>query len=284
MRQLLITSNGENLRRLLPWAAGLAVALWLFPGVAHIASAQEAAEHPFIEAKELKTETCLMCHTDKKKGKFVHSVMAMGCEACHQAASKDNKTTITLMAPATDLCHQVAKEDVMHAPYEKHQCVVCHDPHSSNFVAHTREATNALCLQCHLTRPIKGATVSLAGGIEVPSEEVKQAPKLMLDALHQNGHPWIGHPVGGRPDPLHPGEKMSCLSCHQPHSSTQENLIIAEKKGPSVCDKCHEAVEAEKAKEKEEMFKKLHPNLQKPQPQKQQPSVPPNWKPSGEKK
>lgn len=249
--------------------------------------AQQAPEHPFIEAKELKPETCLMCHTDKKKGKYVHTAMGMGCMACHQASSKDNKTTITLMAPAGDLClacHQVAKEAVMHAPYEKHQCVVCHNPHSSNFVAHTREATNKLCLQCHLSRPIKGKTLSLAGGIQVPAKEVEQAPKIVLDASRQSGHPWMGHPVGGRPDPVHPGEKMSCLSCHVPHSSTQDNLIIATKKGPSVCDKCHDAVEAQRAKEKKERFEKLHPQLRQQQPEKQQPTVPPTWRPPRGKK
>lgn len=287
MRRFSFTSGIRNGRDLVRWAARLGVALSLSLSASNFASAQQAVEHPFIEAKELKTETCLMCHTDKKKGKYVHSAMAMGCEACHQASSKDGKTTITLMAPATELClacHQVSKENVMHEPYQKHQCAVCHNPHSSNFIAHTREATNKLCLQCHLERPVKGETLSLAGGIQVPSAEVKQAPKLALDASHQNGHPWIGHPVGGRPDPLHPGEKMSCLSCHQPHASSQDNLMIATKKGPSVCDKCHEAAEAQKAKEKEERFKKLHPNMQRPQPQKQQPTVPPNWKPSGEKK
>lgn len=77
---------------------------------------------------------------------------------------------------------------------------------------------------------------------------------------------------------------MSCLNCHEPHASTQDNLIIATKKGPSVCDKCHEAVEAQKAKEKEERFKKLHPNLQQQQPQKQQPTVPPTWRPPRGKK
>lgn len=287
MRRFRAMSNFSVGRHQVRWAVRLGVALALSLLVLTPARSQQAPEHPFIEAKELKTETCLMCHTDKKEGKYVHAAIAMGCEACHQASSKDNKTTITLMATGGDLCmacHEVSKEDVMHQPYQEHQCLVCHDPHSSNFVAHTREAANSLCFQCHLKRPIKGDTLTLAGGIQVPSKEVEQAPKIELGASRQSGHPWVGHPVGGRPDPVHPGEKMSCLSCHQPHASTQDNLIIASKKGPNVCDKCHEAVEAQKEKERQERFEKMHPQMKQQKPRKQQPTVPPTLRPPRGKK
>ena len=68
--------------------------------------AQTVTEHPYIEPKDIKSETCLGCHPDKKEGKFVHSAVASGCETCHQATSEKEKeeTTVTLVAQGGKLC------------------------------------------------------------------------------------------------------------------------------------------------------------------------------------
>jgi predicted CXXCH cytochrome family protein len=38
---------------------------------------------------------------------------------------------------------------------------------------------------------------------------------------------------------LHAGEKMSCLSCHDPHAAAQANLIVSVKETANLCDACH---------------------------------------------
>ena len=231
------------------WYALVALVIVIALAMICPAAAQESPGHPFIESKDIKSETCLMCHPDKNQGKFVHAAIAMGCENCHQASSENGKTTITLVATGGDLCamcHEASKDPVLHGPYKQRQCEACHDPHASDFPAQTRLAANALCMECHANRQITGDTVQLAGPLSITAAEFEKVPKIALDSTGRYGHPWVSHPVGGIPDPLHKGENMSCLSCHAPHASQQPKLILAGKPNSSVCDSCHQAVQEHK--------------------------------------
>ncbi len=226
---------------------GLAFASELAPAQ----EAQQTAGHPYIEQKDIKTETCLGCHPHEQEGKFVHSAIASGCETCHQATSdKDTqKTTITLTATGGDLCamcHEATKDPVVHGPVKAGQCLTCHDPHASEFKAQTRADGNALCLACHALRRTTADTVELFKTISISSSDFEATPKVRLDATQRVGHPFANHPVGNFPNPLNPKESMSCLTCHQHHSSTQQSLIIASEKGKDLCDTCHQAFEEQK--------------------------------------
>lgn len=213
-------------------------------------AAEDKDEHPFIEQKDIKSETCLTCHPDKKEGKFVHTAVGMGCENCHTAASDKGKTTITPVATGGDLCvmcHEAKKDPVVHGPVKAGQCLICHDPHATDFVAHTRVATNELCLSCHGVRQVQGEMVSLIGSQKIAMADYDAIPKIELDRTQRFGHPWVTHPVAQVADLLHPGEKMSCLSCHTPHASAEENLIVAVKGAQNVCFACHQANEQQAA-------------------------------------
>ncbi|MGZ7042595.1 MAG: hypothetical protein ACXVH7_12455, partial [Thermoanaerobaculia bacterium] len=59
-------------------------------------SAQEQLEHPYIEPKDVKAETCLTCHPEKMQRQFVHTAVRMGCPECHHIVTGKNQTTITL--------------------------------------------------------------------------------------------------------------------------------------------------------------------------------------------
>jgi len=208
--------------------------------------AEEPTAHPFIEKKDIKSETCLTCHPDKKQGKFVHSAVGMGCENCHQATSEKDKTTITLVATGGDLCamcHEASKDDVQHGPYKSGQCLICHDPHASEFKAQTRAEVNSLCLACHGLTPGQGAMAAVLVSQKISKADLDAMPKIELDRTQRIGHPWVTHPVAVVADPLRGGEKMSCLSCHTPHASAQESLIVSVKGGQNVCDACHKAVD-----------------------------------------
>jgi predicted CXXCH cytochrome family protein len=207
---------------------------------------EEPIEHPFVEPNDIKPETCLTCHPEKKEGKFVHSAVSMGCQNCHQAISEKNKTTITLLATGGELCamcHEADTGPVLHGPYKTGQCLVCHDPHSSQFKAQTRSAGNSLCLECHAPRPPTPDTVSLFSVQGISKADFQAIPKIELDPTRSFGHPCGNHPVAQTADPLHGGEPMSCLSCHAPHASALPNLLVWARGGEHVCKACHRAID-----------------------------------------
>jgi predicted CXXCH cytochrome family protein len=214
-----------------------------------IFAADDTVEHPFIDKRDIKSETCLTCHPDKKDGRFVHPAAAMGCQNCHLAASRDEKTTITLIATGGDLCarcHEAKKASVVHGPYQAGLCLVCHDPHTGNFPRQTRAQANTLCLGCHGAgeRDVKvnaeNQLVTLPGGQAVSLAEYRQAPKITLDASGVSGHPVAGHPVSAR-DPRTGNSALSCLSCHDPHSSALPDLMpVGVKSAADLCRQCHQ--------------------------------------------
>lgn len=229
------------------WECGVTLSVFclFFTGGA---SAQETLEHPYIEAKDVKPETCLTCHPETKQGKFVHTAVKMGCPECHHIVTGKSHTTITLFALGSNLCakcHEARVDPVLHGPYKNGECLICHEPHVSDFKAQIRADVNSVCLECHAPKPQAGSTVSLYGLQTISKAEFEAAPKIDLDPSLRFGHPRPAHPVAGVPDPLHSGENMSCLSCHVPHASTLAHLLVSAG-GEGVCDACHRAIDKQK--------------------------------------
>lgn len=235
------------------WAGSGIACLFLVVSVAHSAltrqvRAQETTEHPFIEPSAINSDTCLTCHPNKKEGKFVHSGIATGCEKCHRASSENGKTTITPVATGGELCamcHEAKVAPVAHVPYRQGQCLICHEPHTSNFPGQVRAETNLLCLSCHgVNQPDVEVnqqvnTVSLPGGQTLPLDEYRQAVRISLDRSGTKGHPIKDHPISGR-DPRKKGAALTCLSCHMPHSSPSPGLLPAGVKNRlELCHLCH---------------------------------------------
>ena len=207
----------------------------------------QLGQHPVPLPAKFDPAKCVECHSDKQQGKYVHTAMAGGCTTCHTINTKDGATTIGLVAPPEQLCvtcHPLSTGVSVHPPYAEKQCVVCHSPHSSNFVAHTRAGTNALCLACHGERKEEGTSVEVFEGQKIPMGEYASAPKIQLDPSGRVGHPFMGHPVAGMPDPLRKGEALSCLSCHEHHTASIPPLLQASWKSVTICDQCHQAAKA----------------------------------------
>ena len=229
-------------------SSSVVLSLFLFPGNARLVS-RETPDHPSIDPKDIKSETCLRCHPDKNEGKFVHSAIAAGCESCHQATSEGEKTTITPVATGGDLCalcHEVKKDPVLHGPYKTGQCLVCHDPHRSEFPHQARAEPNTLCMSCHgVNQPdvkVNPATktVTLLGSQTLDFDDYRQAMKIPLDRSGTSGHPIMGHPLTGK-DPRRKDAALTCLSCHTPHSSALEHLMPPNiKLETGLCGQCHE--------------------------------------------
>ncbi len=228
-------------------------------------------QHPSIEAKNFKTETCVTCHTDKKKGKVVHPALEAGCEVCHVGQETESGFKISLVAGGNDLCFtchndkkpDLAKAPSTHWPVVKSKCITCHDPHSSaneNLLREPVQGTTAkenLCLTCHkdiaalLASKNQHMAVLMgcgachvthkAGALDQQDTRFhlkKPAPQLCLDCHDVSGKE-IKEAHHGQPF-----EKVNCADCHNPHGSDRPKLINTYVHMPfeqKMCEACHSA-------------------------------------------
>jgi predicted CXXCH cytochrome family protein len=91
-----------------------------------------SVEHPGILHKD---DNCSSCHTQKIRGKSVHSAMAISCTICHLAETRGDMTALNLAMPKEQICfacHEKSTELRQHSPVVKGLCVDCHDAHSSD--------------------------------------------------------------------------------------------------------------------------------------------------------
>ena len=77
------------------------------------------------------------------------------------------------------------------------------------------------------------------GKAKVPVDYFKKVPVLPLK--YNTGHPVEGHPVANTVDlKKKTAVSLNCLSCHQPHASTNAGLL-AKDQGANMafCKTCH---------------------------------------------
>jgi predicted CXXCH cytochrome family protein len=97
-----------------------------------------------------------------------------------------------------------------------------------------------------MSKSAAGNTVSIFTLQSISKADFEAIPKIELDPTLRFGHPRPAHPVAGIADPLNSGEKLSCLSCHTPHASTQPNLLVSAKGDGNLCSACHQVIESQK--------------------------------------
>jgi len=227
-----------------------------------------ATTHPVPLDEKTTSATCAQCHTDKAKGKFVHPAMAAGCLVCHQVRVTGKITRVKLITGTPHAlcltCHadkNAAQIKGRVHPPAIHDCLVCHDPHSSNYkyllIKPTSGATKAdnLCLSCHNV------------GIDVPKGGSRH-PALDMGCeschvIHKSGDPmervfayhlskdapelcWNCHdssdPALAKAHQNQPFAKADCIQCHDPHQSTKPFLAQKFLHPPYAamsCGMCH---------------------------------------------
>lgn len=112
-------------------------------------------------------------------------------------------------------CHgDVMSGKFKHGPADAGYCNLCHDPHASPYAAWTRKSTWDLCTTCH-------------------------------DDFVGDRHVIVGvgsksHPTKNRRDPVRPGKRLTCASCHNPHSAENPNMFAYQiKNRADLCSTCH---------------------------------------------
>lgn len=216
---------------------------------------KNGGEHPVSLKADTPDRRCTECHTDVGKGKYVHTALITGCSSCHQIQNKGGVTRVNLIAPVSRLClncHPLSKEKVLHFPYQKGECIVCHSPHASDFPNHTWAAAQDLCLGCHAAARLKvdakQKTAVVPWGISVSFAQIQGLRYLGLNETLTANHPVAGHPVSGPNTALGPNAPpITCLSCHHAHSSNFAHLLPKTPPDPamplckscSLCVDCH---------------------------------------------
>ena len=200
-------------------------------------------------------DLCVTCHEDKAKqiadAKVQHPGAAGDCTDCHDPHAgktpgfvKPDPVNACLGCHA-DQAEQHKKKNV-HQPAFEQGCATCHEPHGSENVHLLRaKDVNSVCLECHGPdrSPNKLEADHLItifdGKVRLPENYLRKAPVLPLQ--YGAGHPVDFHPVAGPVDPKNPAAgQISCLTCHQPHSSDQPGLLAKDQKpGMDFCNTCH---------------------------------------------
>ncbi|MGC8898840.1 MAG: cytochrome c3 family protein, partial [Bacteroidota bacterium] len=160
---------------------------------------------------------CESCHGIMASQKAVHALVATNdCSTCHNSEpgsgyaatySVDNETE-TCFTCHDDIGNNIKSKAVVHVPAAGGQCSLCHSPHASANPFLLRKQVNTLCITCH-------------------------------DEKKEENHPVVFHPVGDRPDPRQPGKPLSCVSCHDPHASDNNSLLLARGGYFGLCQSCH---------------------------------------------
>ena len=112
--------------------------------------------------------------------------------------------------------------------------------------AQTRSAGNSHCLECYAPKRVTAGTGSPFSLQKISTANLEAIPKVEPDPTLRFGHPRATHPVAEVADLLHGGEKVSYLSCHDPHASTLPNLLVLAKGGGDVSDAWHRAIDKQK--------------------------------------
>lgn len=261
-----------------PLAATLLIFGLGWPALAQETPAQApslppAAADPEAAAKAADAR-CMKCHDDLVDDiPVVHGALKKGCIVCHDGldASKRPHKVIGpfekgLSAPENELCFKCHKPEkfknkVQHKPIRK--CSTCHLPHASQYKKLLKQKAPQLCYKCHEEdefddlhkhKPVaKGACLECheAHVSEHPGLLTTAAPELCLDChekITKQPHVLVtfsgkSHPTGvgqSIDDPLQPGKKFNCTSCHAPHKSAFPKLNRFDPKSlQGFCTKCH---------------------------------------------
>ena len=196
---------------------------------------------------------CVTCHEEQAKkietAKVQHPGAQGDCTDCHNPhAGKSPGFIQPDPVNACLTCHadqaEQHKKKHLHQPAFEQGCATCHEPHGGDNAKLLRAATpNALCMECHgpEAKPTEFKNDHLVGvfdgKVKLPEDYFRQVVRLPI--RYGIGHPVDKHPVTNFGD-----KQISCLSCHQPHSSAQPDLLVKDQaNNMDFCAGCHKKVE-----------------------------------------
>ena len=216
--------------------------------------------------------TCYTCHKAIfEETSWQHSPAAnLLCETCHQRDPKHGRISVTIGKDA-ELCYRChlvkgkawGKMAHVHQPVGFGVCSICHNPHGdSNRYQLWADGKAELCVSCHVDKEIllennpdgiTGHGIIKGGGcLACHDPHATENPFMLHKPVNElctgchnslagvtKGHPVGGHPVKGPRNPLAPERDFNCASCHNPHGSKYQYLLVGDILGGHVCSRCH---------------------------------------------
>jgi predicted CXXCH cytochrome family protein len=196
--------------------------------------------------KKPEEAICYACHRSIPTGQHIHGPAAVWhCLSCHNPElypvkyqftavypSKVSKSVQPIVPRAADpkipvvrsitirdtclKCHSdVMSGPFKHGPIDAGYCTLCHDPHASENAAWLRKPSWDLCTTCH-------------------DEKITERHVIVSQKND------AGHPTKNKRDPARRGKRMTCVSCHAPHSAESRYLYaFGAKERFALCGFCH---------------------------------------------
>ncbi len=186
---------------------------------------------------------CYSCHNEKnfKEGVSGHTLIGM-CNGCHAPhTSEINHLLLNNQPELCYTCHdkvKFTKKNIHKIINLPEGCTVCHSPHISNNPSLIYKShVNDLCVTCHSPQATGGhITAAITRG-----PKRKYHPVRGVTDPNFPGKP-KKIPDPNKPgrmievfDPENPGKELTCVSCHEPHSSDFRKLFLKE----NICQHCH---------------------------------------------
>lgn len=237
-----------------------------------------------------KENLCLSCHAigvhTPEKGSR-HAALDMGCDSCHlthkTGPTADLEFTQHLKKPAPGLClecHDAKDASLAKAhqnqPFEKADCVSCHNPHESDKphllqafthppfadkqcdlchapaqqgkVVLTAATSKELCVMCHSdeAKVIDTAKVQHPGAMASDCTDCHNPhasrepglPKTNRVEICLSCHAEQADMLKTKKVHHQPAFQQGCSSCHEPHGGENEHLLRA-KEVNTLCLECH---------------------------------------------
>jgi len=178
---------------------------------------------------------CYNCHKEANfKGTSGHTAIGM-CTGCHNPHSSNSDKILLGDQPGLCYnCHDKAKftKKHVHGIINIGGCTSCHAPHQSSNPSLLPNPVYELCISCHSPQSKGQHVIALPGKKTHPVKGVTDISTLKMIKVPDPKNPKKQIEV---PDPNVPGKELTCISCHDPHSSDYRKLFPVQR----VCLKCH---------------------------------------------
>jgi len=174
-------------------------------------------------------ETCVTCH--ETEGKRLRTTRHGSAQSLRTPAGAGGQSCEVCHGPGQKHADSMKKEDIRRltavaAREANATCLTCHDRGAhADWQGSMHDARNVSCVSCHSVHAPKSERFQLKSASA--SETCAACHKQEAMKVRKSGHM-----------PLREG-KMDCVSCHNPHGSTNVRLLKVGNTINEACASCH---------------------------------------------